>query len=154
MLLVWFVLQLIGWLTKKNVPAGPPGGNVIAVHTKEEYEEAQRKAKESGSLVRTARGGSRATATAVPATWHARMACLPPRQKLADGAARVTLRAAVCGLQRHMVWPLPRDRAQVRCALREGTCSERELCVACAEALMCVACAATVPRRCVPEGRR
>ena len=54
MLLAWLVLQLISWLTKKNVPAGPPGGNVIAIHTKEEYEEVQRKAKESGALVRTA----------------------------------------------------------------------------------------------------
>ena len=52
LLLGWLVLQLIGWLTRKKVPPGPPGGNVIAVHTQEEYEEQQRKAKESGALVR------------------------------------------------------------------------------------------------------
>ena len=76
MLLAWFVLQLIGWLTKKNVMlAGPPGGNVIAIHTKEEYEEAQRKAKESGSLVRAVRGGSRATRTTTAEPTASRASC-------------------------------------------------------------------------------
>lgn len=52
LLLAWLVLQIFGWLTRKNVPPGPPGGRVIAVHSKEEYDREQLKAKEGGALVR------------------------------------------------------------------------------------------------------
>ena len=53
LLLAWVVLQIFGWLTRKNVPAGPPGGRVIAIHSEAEYAQEQLKAKESGALVRT-----------------------------------------------------------------------------------------------------
>ena len=119
MLLAWLVLQLVSWLTKKNVPAGPPGGNVIAIHTKEEYEEAQRKAKESGALVRTATPRDSAACDAV--VRGSAMSCVLRRcQQLADVAPRVAPRAAVRGLQRHVVRAMPSDRPQVRNPFREG----------------------------------
>jgi len=55
MIAVWCVLQILGWLSKrfiKQAPPGPPGGRVVAVHTKAEWDAEQLKAKESGALVR------------------------------------------------------------------------------------------------------
>ena len=53
LMLAWLVLQIFSWLTRKNEPPGPPGGRVIAIHSKEEYEREQLTAKESGALVRS-----------------------------------------------------------------------------------------------------
>ena len=97
MLLAWLVLQLVSWLTKKNVPAGPPGGNVIAIHTKEEYEEAQRTAKESGALVRAAatpqpcdadvRGSASLAPCAAASSWLTLRSALRPAQLCVDFSA-------------------------------------------------------------------
>lgn len=59
LLLAWLVLQIFGWLSRKNAgPPGPPGGRVIAIHSEAEYAQEQARAKESGALVRSHRAPS------------------------------------------------------------------------------------------------
>ena len=66
LLLAWVVLQVFGWLTRKNVPPGPPGGRVIAIHSEAEYAQEQARAKESGALVRSPRACEPAEAGVPP----------------------------------------------------------------------------------------
>jgi hypothetical protein len=49
---IWLALQVFGFLTRKTEPPGPPGGRVVAIHNDTEWADAQRDAKDSGTLVR------------------------------------------------------------------------------------------------------
>jgi hypothetical protein len=61
---IWLALQVFGFLTRKTELPGPPGGRVVAIHNDSEWADAQRDAKDSGTLVRRMAAASfRATAT-------------------------------------------------------------------------------------------
>jgi hypothetical protein len=134
---IWLAVQVIGFFTRTVEPPGPPGGRVVAVHNDAEWVDAQRDAKDSGTLVRRfvqrrARSWAPHDQDSCACAHRARQACSAQfrwTRALQPSCTHTRTRhAAGCRLQRHVVPAVSPHWARFCGAVGEGQFRCRRRC--------------------------